>query len=71
MSEVNVEIVSFDMVRCPAKLGMASVESEGGLRSMGKARLAPREVGLGGSCELASAASADSNRGFSPGVNND
>lgn len=68
---MNVEIVSFDMLRCPAKLGMANVESEGGLRSMGKARLTPGEVGLGGSCELASAASADSKRGFSPCVNND
>lgn len=39
-------IVACDAVRIPAKLGIAKVDKEGGLRSMGNARLGPRDVGL-------------------------
>jgi hypothetical protein len=46
MSPAIVSIVVFDVLRIPAKLGIASVDSDGGLRSMGNPRLAPGDVGL-------------------------
>ena len=49
MSVASAEIVAFDALRIPAKLGIAKVDSEGGLRSMGNARLAPGEVAFASS----------------------
>ena len=73
MREASVSMVFCDMLRCPAKLGIARVDSEGGLRSIGNAALAPGVVGVGleGSGAPASDARADSNRGTSPGVSSD